>query len=84
MVNVSARERITLHPPLGGSMSSLAKAFTGLAVLAFVIAVVTHFAGGGLLGTQAQAYSRASTNLALLAIALVVAGGDRVGAGRAL
>ncbi len=64
-------------------MNNLAKAFTGLAVLAFVLAVVTHFAGA-LLGTQPEAYSRACTNLALLAIALVLTSGDRAGTGRAL
>jgi hypothetical protein len=64
-------------------MSNFAKALTGLAALAFVLAVVTHFAGP-LLRTQPEAYSRACTNLALLAIALVLAFGDRVGVGRSL
>jgi len=64
-------------------MSNLAKVLTGLAALAFVLAVVTHFAGS-LVSTQAEAYSRASTNLALLAIALVLVFGDRVGVGRPL
>jgi hypothetical protein len=64
-------------------MSNLAKALTGLAALAFVLAVGTHFAGP-LLSTQAEAYSRASTNLALLAIALVLVFGDRAGVGRSL
>ena len=63
-------------------MSNLAKALTGLAVLSFVLAIVTNFAGP-LLNTPAEGYSRACTNLALLAIALVVSFGDRgVGAGR--
>ena len=52
-------------------MSNLAKALTWLAALAFVLAVVTHFAGP-LVNTQAEAYSRACTNLALLAIASVL------------
>ena len=64
-------------------MSNFAKALTGLAALAFVLAVVTHFAGP-LLGTMAEAYSRASTNLALLAIAAVLAFRDRVDVGRPL
>ena len=64
-------------------MSNLAKALTGLAALAFVFAVVAHFYGP-LLRTQPEAYSRASTNLALLAIALVLVFGDRVGVGRSL
>jgi len=64
-------------------MSNLVKALIGLAVLAFVLAVVTHFAGP-IANTQAEAYSRASGNLALLAIALVLTFGGRVGAGRSL
>lgn len=64
-------------------MSNLAKALTGLAALAFVLAVVTHFTGP-LLRTEAEAFSRACTNLALLAIALVVASGERGGVGRSL
>jgi ribose/xylose/arabinose/galactoside ABC-type transport system permease subunit len=64
-------------------MNSLAKALTGLAALAFVLAVVTHF-GGPLLRTEPEAYSNACTNLALLAIAVVVVGGQRVNGGRSL
>jgi len=64
-------------------MSTLVKALIGLAVLAFVLAVVTHFAGP-VVQTQAEAYSRASTNLALLAIALVLAFGDRASVGRSV
>ena len=64
-------------------MSTLVKALIGLAVLAFVLAVVTHF-GGPIVATQAEAYSRASTNLALLAIALVLAFGDRASLGRSV
>ncbi len=62
-------------------MSNLVKALIGLAVLAFVLAVLTHFAGP-IMNTEAEAYSRASGNLALLAIALVVTFGSRAGAGR--
>ena len=57
-------------------MNSLAKVLTGLAVLAFVLAIVTNFTGP-LLNTPAEGYSRACTNLALLAIALVTVFGDR-------
>jgi len=64
-------------------MSTLVKALIGLAVLAFVLAVVTHF-GGPIVATQAEAYSRASTNLALLAIALVLAFGYGASAGRSV
>jgi hypothetical protein len=52
-------------------MSSLVKALIGLSALAFVLAVVASFSGP-FMRTGAEAYSRASTNLALLAIALVL------------
>ena len=55
-------------------MSILVKSLIGLAALGFVLAVVTHF-GGPVASTTAEAYSRASSNLALLAIALVLAFG---------
>jgi hypothetical protein len=64
-------------------MSTLVKALIGLSALAFVLAVVTHFVGA-IVGTQAEAYSRASGNLALLAIALVLTYGGTVGAARSL
>jgi hypothetical protein len=64
-------------------MSNVAKALTGLAALAFVLAVVTHFSGS-IIGLEAEGYSDACTNLALIAIALVLAFGDRVGVGRSL
>jgi hypothetical protein len=54
-------------------MSTLVKALIALSALAFVLAVVTDFAGP-IVETRPEAYSRASTNLALLAIALVLAG----------
>ena len=57
-------------------MAQLAKALTALAAVALVLAVVTNFTGN-LLATS-EGFSRASTNLALLAIALVLgAGGTR-------
>ena len=52
-------------------MSSLVKGLIGLSALAFVLAVVASFSGP-IMNTGAEAYSRASTNLALLAIALVL------------
>jgi hypothetical protein len=64
-------------------MSTLVKALIGLAAPAFVLAVVTHFSGP-LVKTPAEAYSRASTNLALLAIALVLAFGYRADTGRSV
>ena len=57
-------------------MITLLKALTGLAALAFVLAVASHFAGP-IVGTEAEAYSRASGNLSLLAIALAVTSGTR-------
>lgn len=57
-------------------MTTLAKTLTALAALAFVLAVLTHFAGP-IIGTYAEAFSRACSNLALLAIALTVVFGNR-------
>lgn len=51
-------------------MVNLAKTLVGLAAIAVVLAVVTNFTGDML--TTAEGFSRASTNLALLAIALVL------------
>ena len=46
----------------------------GLSALAFLMAVLASaFADGSLFGTLPEAYSRASSNLALLAIACTVA-----------
>ncbi len=50
-------------------MANLAKALTGLAAVALVLAVATNFMGGFL--TSAEGWSRAATNLTLLALALV-------------
>ena len=52
-------------------MSNLAKAFVALSALAFVLAVVAKLNSGSL-WVGAEAYSRASANLALLAIALFI------------
>lgn len=64
-------------------MSTLVKALVGLSALAFVLAVLANFAGP-IVMTEAEAYSRASANLALLAIALVLTFGGTVDAGRSL
>jgi hypothetical protein len=64
-------------------MSNLVKALIGLSALAFVLSVLTHFAGP-VVSTHAAGYSRASENLALLAIALVLTFGGTASAGRAL
>ena len=50
-------------------MTNLPKAFTLLAVLAFLLAIVANFVGP-IAGTSAEGFSRACTNLALLAIAI--------------
>jgi hypothetical protein len=63
-------------------MSNLVKALIALSALAFVLAVVSHFTDP-IVATQAEAYSRASTNLALLAIALQLTFDRPLGAGRA-
>ena len=55
-------------------MGSLVKGLIGLSALAFVLAVVTHFSGS-IMRTPPEAFSRASGNLSLLAIALVLAFG---------
>ena len=64
-------------------MSNLVVALIVLAALAFVLAVVASFSGP-IVGTGAEAYSRASTNLALLAIALVLTFGSTRETGRPL
>jgi hypothetical protein len=53
-------------------MRTLAKVLVGLAALAFVLAVVTAFTGR-LMHVHPEGFSRACSNLALLAIALLVA-----------
>ena len=52
-------------------MTNLAKALVGLAALAFVLAVVANVTGMAI-GATAEGLSSASTNLALLAIAVVL------------
>ena len=64
-------------------MSNLVKALNGHAALAFVLAVISHFTGP-IVMTNPEAYSRASGNLSLLAIALVLMYGGTGGAGRSL
>lgn len=63
-------------------MRTLAKALTGLAALAFVLAVLGSFTNVAVMGTSPEAFSRAATNLALLAIALVLVFEETSGAGR--
>lgn len=54
-------------------MANLVKALVGLAAVALALAVVSNFLGAeGVLFATAEGYSRASANLALLAIAVVL------------
>jgi hypothetical protein len=64
-------------------MSNLVKTLIGLAALAFVLAVVASFVGP-IVNTGAEAYSRASNNLSLIAIALVLTFRGATTTGRAL
>ena len=52
-------------------MTNFARALVGLAGLAFVLAVVTNLTGQAFWAT-AEGFSNAGTNLALLAIAVVL------------
>jgi hypothetical protein len=52
-------------------MRNLAKMLVGLAALAFVLAIVTTFTGR-LMQVHPEGFSRACSNLALIAIALVL------------
>ena len=58
---------------------ALPKALTALAALAFVLAVITNFTGNyvGPWFVTAEGFSRASANLALLAIALILVTGRK-------
>jgi hypothetical protein len=53
-------------------MSGLAKPFVFLSLIAFVLAVVGGFWADAIFGVGAEAYSRACTNLALMAIAIAM------------
>ena len=64
-------------------MRTLAKVLTGLAALAFVLAVITPFTDTGrIMRVYPEGFSRACANLALLAIALVLAFEPTVWPGR--
>jgi hypothetical protein len=58
-------------------MAQLARALTAAAAVAFILAVVTNFTGNymELWLASSEGFSRACTNLCLLAIALVLAFG---------
>ena len=54
-------------------MRNIVMVLIGLSTLGFVLAVVTSFLEGGLIGgISPEGFSRASNNLALIAIALAV------------
>ena len=56
-------------------MENLAKALVGLAALSFVVGVIVGGPMGGvLIGIPAESFSRACSNMALLAIALMLMG----------
>lgn len=56
-------------------MTGVSKALVGLSAVALILAVVTNFTGNFL--TTSEGYSRASANLALIAIALELTAGSR-------
>ena len=53
-------------------MDTVAKVLIGVAAVAFVLAVIASLGGGKIMDVQAEAFSRASNNLALIAIALLL------------
>jgi hypothetical protein len=53
-------------------MKNIAKILIGIAAVAFVLAVVGSLAGGSLLNVAPEALSRASNNLALIAIGIAL------------
>jgi hypothetical protein len=54
-------------------MQNIIKALIGLSILAFVIAVLGSVFNFDLLGVDPEGYSRACSNIALVAIALALA-----------
>ncbi|MGH8120750.1 MAG: hypothetical protein ACRESK_09070 [Gammaproteobacteria bacterium] len=63
-------------------MQNIINGLIGLAIIAFLLAVVTVLTGNQfVMGIQAESFSRASTNLALIAIALAVCCRPRAAAG---
>lgn len=53
-------------------MDNVPKVLIGLAALAFVLAVISSLTGKAIMTTSAEAFSRASNNLALIAIAMLL------------
>ena len=61
-------------------MSNILKALIALSCLAFVIAVLGSVLGFDFLGVDPEGYSRACSNIALIAIGLAVCFKERSGA----
>lgn len=55
-------------------MDNVAKGLVALAVLSFIAAVLAGLMGGALMGFPAESFSRACTNLALVAVAVMMMG----------
>ncbi len=55
-------------------MENVAKGLVALAVLSFLGAVLAGLMGGALMGFPAESFSRACSNLALVAIAVMLMG----------
>jgi hypothetical protein len=53
-------------------MDTVPKVLIGLAALAFVLAVISNLTGDAVMPVRGEAFSRASNNLALIAIALLL------------
>jgi len=53
-------------------MQNIINVLVGLAVLGFLLAVITALFGSMIMEIQAESFSRACTNLSLIAIALSV------------
>jgi len=56
----------------GKIMQNIINGLVGLAVLGFLLAVVTILLGPMIMGIHAETFSRACTNLSLIAIALSI------------
>lgn len=59
-------------------MDNITKGLVGLAALAFVLAVIGSLTDFYLLGVSPEAYSRASNNLGIIAIALSLLFKDKI------
>ena len=58
-------------------MQGIAKILVALSILAFVLAVIGALFSSPILGVASEGYSRACTNLALIALALSICFRDR-------